>query len=169
MDHSWQDRNGYGKAMRQGTGRDRDVLFLERCGWTLWLWFILIFMALSLSLAVLAALGNDWGVVSLLLQLAALVGLSQKSRLRVSVDSQWLIVGATKIERRFISSVSTLDKVGMQRKLGPHADPAAYLATRFWIHTGVIIGISDPQDSTPYWIVSSKKAQLLADALSPQT
>jgi hypothetical protein len=39
------------------------------------------------------------------------------------------------------------------------------MALRFWISRGVKIEIKDPKDATPYWLISSKKAQPLADAL----
>jgi len=45
------------------------------------------------------------------------------------------------------------------------ADPAAYLAIRFWTAHGVKIEITDERDQTPYWLVTSKRKDALAEAL----
>jgi hypothetical protein len=45
------------------------------------------------------------------------------------------------------------------------ADPAAYLAIRFWTAHGVKIAIVDGRDQTPYWLVTSKRGDELAKAL----
>ena len=45
------------------------------------------------------------------------------------------------------------------------ADPAAYLAIRFWTAHGVKIEITDDRDQTPYWLVTSKSGEKLAQAL----
>jgi len=151
--------------MSTDKGDNREDIFFERCGWTIQLWLFLIFMAASLTLAVWAALGDFWAGGTLLGQLLLLLVLRCRSRLLVRVNDHWLFVGKAKIERRFITSASPLGRNALQKRLGPDADPAAYLATRFWIHTGVLIQIDDPQDRTPYWIVSSKKPSLLTEAL----
>jgi len=49
---------------------------------------------------------------------------------------------------------------------GRNIDPRSWMALRFWVSTGVKIVIADPQDPTPYWLVSTKKATALAAALN---
>ena len=46
------------------------------------------------------------------------------------------------------------------------ADPAAFNGTRFWVSTGVKVEINDKKDPTPYWLISSRKAKLLASKLN---
>jgi hypothetical protein len=46
-----------------------------------------------------------------------------------------------------------------------NADPAAYLAIRFWTSHGVKIEISDERDRTPYWLVTTKRGGELIQAL----
>jgi hypothetical protein len=45
------------------------------------------------------------------------------------------------------------------------ADPAAYLAIRFWTSKAVKMQLSDSRDSTPYWLITSNNPQALAAAL----
>jgi hypothetical protein len=140
--------------------------FHERTPWPIWLWFFLLFMAASLALAFWAALGNTWGAISGLLEVLGLLYLSQSTLLTIEVDGSTLTVGAAHIDISLIGEVEALDAQEMSQARGPLLDPAAFLSLRFWINTGVKVEIKDPRDPTPYWLVSSKKAQLLRAALS---
>jgi hypothetical protein len=141
-------------------------LYKERAPWPIWLWLFLLFLAASLALAIYAALGTRWGWISMLIQLLGLLFLSQKSALDVEVTDTHLQVGKAQIERKFLGKIEVLSSEEMRRWRGPLSDPAGYMALRFWIPAGVKIEINDAKDPTPYWLVSSKKAQPLAAALS---
>ena len=45
------------------------------------------------------------------------------------------------------------------------ADPGAYMNIRFWSSTGVQIFLDDKRDETPYWLITSNKADLLINEL----
>jgi len=102
----------------------------------------------------------------MLLEFLGLLFISQRSALTLEVTDTELRVGEAKIERKFLGAVEVLTAEEMRKWRGPLSDPASYMALRFWISTGVKIEIKDPADPTPYWLVSSKKAQPLAAALS---
>ncbi|AYF99611.1 DUF3093 domain-containing protein [Protaetiibacter intestinalis] len=51
-----------------------------------------------------------------------------------------------------------------ERGVGLHAD--AWLLIRGWIPDVVRVELDDPQDPTPYWLISSRRADALAEALS---
>ena len=140
--------------------------FSERSPWPIWLWLFLLFLAASLALAFWAALGTRWGAITGLVQLLGLIYLSQQSLLAIEVTEDELRVGKAHIERKFIGAVEELSPEDMRKWRGPLSDPAGFMALRFWIPGGVKIEINDPRDSTPYWLISSKKAQPLAVALS---
>jgi hypothetical protein len=142
------------------------VVFKERASWPIWLWAFLLFLSGSLSIAIWAALGNTWAEVSMLTQLVGLLFLSQSTPLEIEVTADLLRVGPARIERKYISGVTSLTSEEMRILRGPKINTAAYMQIRFWISTGVKITISDPQDPTPYWLVSSKKAHQLAGALN---
>jgi len=140
--------------------------YKERSPWPIWLWLFLLFLAASLALAFWAALGTRWGWITMLVEFLGLLFISQRSALTVEVTESELRVGAASIERKFLGAVEVLDADEMRKWRGPLSDPASYMALRFWISTGVKIAINDPADPTPYWLISSKKAQPLAAALS---
>jgi len=115
-------------------------------------------------------LGGPWKYMgrsfSMLTQLVGLLFLSQSTPLEIEVTADLLRVGPARIERKYISAVTSLTSEEMRILRGPKINTAAYMQIRFWISTGVKITISDPQDPTPYWLVSSKKAHQLAGALN---
>jgi hypothetical protein len=49
--------------------------------------------------------------------------------------------------------------------LGPELDPAAHLVHRAWVGPVVRIEVTDPDDDTPYWIVSTRDPDALVAAL----
>jgi hypothetical protein len=46
------------------------------------------------------------------------------------------------------------------------ADPAAYLAIKFWVPRGVKIVVEDQRDPTPYWLITSKRGEEIAALLN---
>ena len=140
-------------------------IYKERSPWPIWLWLFLLFLAASLALACWAALGTRWGWITMLVEFLALLYFSQRSALTVEVTAQHLRVGEATIDRKFLGEVTALSPDEMRQWRGPLSDPAGYMALRFWLSRGVKIMINDPKDPTPYWLISSKKAQPLAAAL----
>ena len=142
--------------------------FTERTPWPIWLWLFLLFLAGSLSLAFWAALGLAWALGTAAVQFIGLAYAAWRTPLQIELSNQVLRVGVATLPIEFITSVRELNSNEMQKLRGPAVDPYAYASIRFWIPTGVQVVLSDPQDRTPYWLVSSKKAHQLTDALSRQ-
>ncbi len=145
------------------------IKFKERSPWPIWLWLFLLFLAASLALAVWAALGTRWGSITMLVQLLGLIYLSQRTVLAIEVSESQLRVGDAHIDRKYLGNVVALTTEEMRQCRGPLSDPAGFMALRFWISTGVKVEIKDSSDPTPYWLISSKKAQPLVAALSLKT
>jgi hypothetical protein len=142
--------------------------FKERTPWPIWLWLFLLFLAASLALAFWAALGTRWGAVTGLVQLLLLLFASTRTPLEIEVSEEGLRVGPAHIEHRYLGIVEVLSEEQMRQWRGPLADPAAFVALRFWVATGVKVEVKDPKDPVPYWLISSKKAQPLMAALLKQ-
>lgn len=131
----------------------------------LWLLAIIYFFLLSIVISVWAALGNNPALVTLALVTGFLILFYFKSALTIEVDERELRVGSAHIEHRFIGEVRNLSNQDIQRVRTRDADPRAYLAIRFWVNTGVQLFVEDQRDSTPYWLISSKKGAELIKAL----
>jgi hypothetical protein len=141
-------------------------IFQEKLSWTWWLWAFVIFMAASLSLAIWAAIGNEAAIIASIIQLALLVLAEQKSSLKITLTKGWLLVGPAAIERAFLHNFKALDLKEFKRIRGVDADPASHLEIRFWVNTAIKIDLRDPKDKTPYWLISTNRANELAKLLN---
>jgi hypothetical protein len=50
--------------------------------------------------------------------------------------------------------------------LGRQLDPAAYVVHRGWVGPMVLLVLDDPDDPTPYWLVSCRHPQQVLSALT---
>lgn len=145
---------------------NRKTEFAERISWPLSLWAFLGVMVGSIFLTFWAPFNFLFASTVTIVFIAALFYAHYKSRLDIVVINGWLYVGNAKIELKYIKSAKELNKKQFLKMRGPSADPAAFNATRYWIKTGVKVELNDKADPTPYWLISSRKAQALADCLN---
>ena len=96
----------------------------------------------------------------------ALLYSNNKFALETVVINDWLYVGNAKIESKYLKKATPLNQSDFLKLRGRNADPAAFNGTRFWVSTGVKVEINDKKDPTPYWLISSRKAKLLASKLN---
>jgi hypothetical protein len=131
----------------------------------LWLLALIYFFFLSFVLSVWAALGNSAALLSFLVLSALLVLIAIGTRLVVQVTQSELMVGRAHIELKYIGEVTELDSQSMRNIRSRDANPMAFLGIRFWSSTGVKVDLIDKRDETPYWLITSNKANQLAQAL----
>lgn len=63
----------------------------------------------------------------------------------------------------FVSRATTVAPTAKSAALGRQLDPAAYVQHRPWVGTMVLLVLDDPDDPTPYWLVSTRRpARVLA-------
>lgn len=130
-----------------------------------WLLAFIYFMFLSLVIAVWAAFGNQGAIITWVLLTIALLLIAFKARSAITVDENELRVRNAHVELKYIDKVELLTADQMRLLRTRDADPAAYLAITFWISAGVKVTLNDERDSTPYWLVSSRKSEELTNTL----
>ncbi len=99
-----------------------------------------------------------------------LVVLRWLGRIRVGVGKgpdggRELWAGAAHIPTRFVGRTDVVRGEGKRMALGPQLDPAAFVLHRPWVAAAVRIEILDPDDPTPYWVVSTRHPDRLLAAL----
>lgn len=62
-----------------------------------------------------------------------------------------------------LSGAVALDAQTLRRVVGREGDPAAFVSIRPWIGPGVQLWLDDPDDPTPYWVVSTRRPREVAD------
>jgi len=84
----------------------------------------------------------------------------------LEVTHDTLRAGRAQISREFITSARAETRQRTRELLSTHSDARAHLVIRSWVPRAVKISIDDSRDSTPYWLVSSRRPEVLEDALS---
>lgn len=82
-----------------------------------------------------------------------------------SDGSVWLHVGPASLPASVVSRSLVIPPTAKQAAMGRQLDPAAYVVHKAWIPTMAMVVLDDPDDPTPYWLLSSKEPQELLEAL----
>lgn len=131
----------------------------------IWLLAFIYFFLLSLVIAIWAAFDTSAAVAALMAATVTLIYAAISMRSSISIDERELRIDRAHIDLKYIGGVDVLNTSQMRLLRTRDADPAAFLAIKFWISTGVRITVLDPRDPTPYWLVTSKRGDEIAALL----
>ena len=84
---------------------------------------------------------------------------------KITVANGRLVAGRISVPISALGKASELGKEELTKALGPKADPRAQLMIRGYVPGGVKIEVADPEDPTPYLLISSRNPEKLAVAL----
>jgi hypothetical protein len=146
---------------RASAGSYRERLFVPLRWWvqatmllaTLWLAFIV-------SMPAAAA----WTATAVLV-LITFAGFAWIGSARVEVRDGMLYAGTAHISVALLGPVEPLDAAETRRVHGVDADARAFLVTRPYLKWSVLVPVLDPDDRTPYWLISTRHPDRLAAAL----
>ncbi|GAB3941551.1 DUF3093 domain-containing protein [Corynebacterium tapiri] len=150
-----------------------EVLFRER-QWVPAYWWLLAAGLVALTTAQLALNRSIWWMIIPAIVLGALavwVLLWWSSTIvRVERDpdgSRWLIVGQATLPADAVARSLAVPESAKRNAMGRQLDPAAFVASHGWIPEMVMIVLDDPEDPTPYWLVSTRQPEKLLEAFVP--
>lgn len=83
----------------------------------------------------------------------------------IVVDGETLRVGAAHLPRQFVGDVEAVEGEGVRRLIGVDADATAYVVYRAYISGAIKVQVVDPRDHTPYWVISTRHPEELAERL----
>ena len=146
------------------------VRYRERLWVPLWWW------PLGFGLAALIATEVNMGVRSLpnWLPFAVLFGVAAgvllwlgRSEVRVTTqdDTVELWAGQAHLPATVVSRSVEIPASAKSAALGRKLDPAAFVAHRAWVGPMLLVVLDDPDDPTPYWLVSSRHPERVLSAL----
>ncbi|ADT99890.1 MULTISPECIES: DUF3093 domain-containing protein [Mycolicibacterium] len=149
----------------------RTVRYRERLWVPLWWWLP------GLGLAALIALEVDQGVravpdwlpYAVLLPVAAvvLIGLGRTEVQVVGDDGNTeLWVGNAHLPASVVTRSAVVPRSAKSAALGRQLDPAAYVVHKTWVGPLVLLVLDDPDDPTPYWLISARHPDKVLAALN---
>ena len=142
-----------------------DQQFREYLTPSRWVWLALAGLAVSFAVIVLP-FGPVPALVTLLVSGALLAGLVRWSTPLVAVRDGELLAGRAHVPVDLLGAAEVLAPDELRQALGPSLDARAYLCIRGWLRRAVRVQLDDPDDPTPYWVISSRRPQELAAALT---
>lgn len=138
--------------------------YRERLWPAAWIWAFTAVLGASAGLVASPfsdSLGWLIALVTTVLLIAGLLAWTPQ----VGVEADVLVAGRARVPVHLTGAATALDAAGLRQAHGPGLDARAYLCMRGWIPTGLRVDITDPQDPTPYWLISSRRPQRLLAAL----
>lgn len=147
------------------TQPDTHVVYTEKLRPSIGMWALIVFAAAGTALMVLPV----WKIGAIILPILSFVVLAWWLRslgILIIVTDRQLFVGDAHIDRQYISNATGYDTEETRTARGTGLDARAFLMLRSWAKQAVRIDISDENDPTPYWLVSSAHPKELAAALT---
>lgn len=132
-------------------------------GW----WLLVIGFAVSTGWIFLVV--SDWTVgtvVGIVTTAALAVPLWIAGSLRIDVRDGDLLVGGARLPGAAVGAATALDREMLRHIRGAGADARAFSRIRSYVPTGVKVGVNDPHDPTPYWLVSTRRPDALVASLA---
>ena len=141
------------------------VIFKEVLRPPIWVLAFIYFLFLSLVIAIWAAFDNTVTLIAFVASTIAIIYIAFAMRSTITLDGDELRIDRAHIDLKYLGAITILDAPAMRLLRTRDADPAAYLAIKFWIPTGLKITVVDPRDPTPYWLITSKRGEEIAALL----
>lgn len=136
----------------------------ERLLPSLGVWAALALLAVMLGLVALRY-GPIGSLITLVGTFAVEAALMISTTPRLQVGPELFVAGGARIPVSLLGPAEVLDAEAMTRATRTELDARAFLCIRGWLKQGVRIPLNDPEDPTPYWLVSSRRPAELAAAL----
>ena len=84
---------------------------------------------------------------------------------KIEVSGGELRAGDAHIPLNLLGEVEIIAPQDRRRAMGPELDPAAFVVHRGWVKPLVRVRVNDPEDPTPYWMISTRHPEELVAAI----
>jgi hypothetical protein len=83
----------------------------------------------------------------------------------IEVTGAVLRTGKDTLALNEVDEVVALDEMQARALRGPRADPSAHILLRPYLRRAVYIGLADPGEGVPYWLIATRHPEELAAAI----
>lgn len=142
--------------------------FRETTFWPWWAILTSVGLVALIGASFDRALGFMWPWVGWFAFAVGLIGVAWAlwaSRFQVRADRAGISVGRAFLPGEFIGRVYSASGIEARQLRTTKADARAFTAARSWLKGCVIVEVTDEADPHPYWYVSTKRPDSLANAL----
>jgi hypothetical protein len=138
---------------------------------TPWWWYLVAAFVAALLAAEFHIGGihvTDWLPYVILIPLAVLLVWAM-GRAPVEIKGGELRVRGAHLPLDYVSGAVALDNLTLRRVVGREGDPAAFVSIRPWIGPGAQLWLDDPDDPTPYWVISTRHPDQVVSIIRQRT
>ena len=147
------------------TPTGQPVLYSERLWPAWWVWLVTLGIS-GAGILIFAPISVAAGYIATAAIFALLAGGLVASTPLVAVTAGGFRAGRASLPLKFVGAVEAFDGEEATAERGPRLNALAYLCIRGWIPAVVRVELTDPEDRTPYWLVSTRHPARLAEALA---
>lgn len=134
-----------------------------------WLFFIVVVAVVAVQGVILHSPWWLWLVLVLVAPLIAwLLVRASTERIVITEDGaghRTLVAGGATLPFDDIARCAVVPATAKSAAMGRQLDPEAYVVHRGYVRTMVILVLDDPEDPTPYWLISTRTPDKLTAAL----
>ena len=149
------------------------VLYEERHHAPVWWWIFGLAVAFLIAAQVQHNRAMIWGYITFAIFGGAVIwflaSLSSNG-VRVEQDAsgeRWLTSKGANLPASVVSRSLAIPQSAKQSAMGRQLDPAAFIIYHGWVKQLAMFVLNDPEDPTPYWLVSSRDPESLIRAFVP--
>lgn len=103
---------------------------------------------------------------------AIIIGLMIGSAPTIAVTDTELLAGKARLPLAMVGATAAFRGEEARQERGPRLDARAWLVIRGWVDPVLRIDLDDPNDPTPYWLVSTRRPEAVIaaiEAIRPRT
>jgi hypothetical protein len=141
-----------------------ETLYRERLWASVW-FFLATALVIPASLLVFFPISAGVGIAVAILLYAGCVAVLIVNSAVLLVTTETFHAGRARLPIQFVGAVSAYREPDATVQRGAQLDARAWPLIRGWVSPVVRVTVTDPQDPTPYWLVSTRHPEKLVEAL----
>lgn len=147
------------------TKLSQTVIYQERTLPSLGFYAATIFVPVALFLIALP-FSEQVGLIVSSISIVAIFAMSWLLSPKITLTNTLLTVGQASIETKFIGTASDIQGPAVFIERGQKLDSRAFTKFQIGVKQLVKIELVDSQDPTPYWLITSRDAEVLAGLIN---
>ncbi len=140
------------------------MTYRERLVPSAWIYVAAAFL-IPACLLVFAPINIGVGIAAAIVLYGGSVGALVLTAPVIEVGGGELRAGAARLPLRHVGTIEALRGADATRARGIDLDARAWLVIRGWVQPVVRVEVTDPEDPSPYWLVSTRRPEELVAAL----
>ncbi|PJJ55337.1 DUF3093 domain-containing protein [Compostimonas suwonensis] len=141
------------------------ALYRERL-WASPLFYLALALVIPASLVILAPISIVAGIITAIVLYGGCVALLISAAPTISIEGGTLHAGRATIDLSLTGTATGYYGEDATRQRGTELDARAWMLIRGWVQPVVKVPINDPEDPSPYWLLSTRHPKELVAAIN---